>query len=325
MSLGFRTIILGVLLALVAAVPVTAQTKSLVIYGASADRTTESLTIRGANFGATPAHVFCETSMMTVLNWTPSEIVVSLPAALADGSYLLTVVTGKGQLDRDVFSFSLATIPAPVPGPQGPQGPAGQDGAQGQQGETGATGPQGPAGPEGQKGDTGAQGPAGPQGAQGETGAAGAPGTQGPQGETGAQGPAGPQGLQGATGAEGPAGSTGPTGPTGPAGPAGPAGPTGATGPQGPQGIPGVSGYFVAVTLTAATTVNAGVTGTFSVTCPGGRMPLGGSHELVGGATQLVFVKSLPFSNTWQVVLRNDTGAAVPGVQVRLWAACALV
>src|SRR5687768_6501638 len=153
MSLGFRTIILGVLLALVAAVPVTAQTKSVVIYSVSADRTNDSLTIRGVNFGSTPAHVFCETSMMTVLNWTASEIVVSLPAAVPDGSYLLTVVTGKGQSDRDVFHFSLAKAATSLPGPQGPQGPAGKDGApgaQGPQGETGATGPQGPAGPAGQ-------------------------------------------------------------------------------------------------------------------------------------------------------------------------------
>jgi hypothetical protein len=53
-------------------------------------------------------------------------------------------------------------------------------------------------------------------------------------------------------------------------------------------------------------------------------VPLGGSHELVGEATKLVFVKSLPFSNTWQVVLRNETGGAVPDVQVRIWAVCAL-
>jgi hypothetical protein len=73
------------------------------------------------------------------------------------------------------------------------------------------------------------------------------------------------------------------------------------------------------------TTVNAGATITTSATCPGGRVPLGGSHELVGGADKLVFVKSLPFSNTWQVVLRNDTGTAVSEVQVRIWAVCALV
>jgi hypothetical protein len=317
MSLGFRTIILGVLLAFVAAVPVTAQPKSLVIYSVSADRTTESLIIRGTNFGSTPAHVFCETSMMTVLNWTPSEIVVSLPAALADGSYLLTVVTGKGQPDRDVFYFSLATIPASVSGPQGPQGPAGQDGAQGPQGETGATGPegpQGPAGPQGPKGDAGPQGPAGPQGTQGDTGATGAAGAQGPQGEmgpVGPQGPAGQQGPQGARGDQGPQGLQGPQGFQGP------------QGLPGPQGDPGVSGYTSAATTTSAITVNAGATSTSSISCPSGKRTIGGGHELVDGATQLLFLGSSPSTTAWRVMLRNDTDAAVPNVRVRLWIICA--
>jgi hypothetical protein len=290
MSLGLRTIILGVLLSFVAAIPVTTQSKSVVIYSVSADRTNESLTIRGANFGSAPAHVFCETSMMTVLNWTSSEIVVSLPAALAEGSYLLTVVTGKGQPDRDVFNFSIAKNSAPVPGPQGPQGPAGQDGAPGPQGETGATGPQGPqgpAGPQGAKGDAGPQGPAGPQGAKGDIGATGAAGAAGAQGP---QGPQGPQGLQGF---------------------------------QGPQGDPGVSGYSSVGTTTSAITVNPGATTTSSISCPVGKRTISGGHELVEGATQLLFLGSSPSTTAWRVVLRNDTDAAVPNVRVRLWIICA--
>jgi hypothetical protein len=293
MSLGFRTIILGILLALVAAFPVTAQTKSVVIYSVSADRTNDSLTIRGVNFGSTPAHVFCETSMMTVLNWTASEIVVSLPAALPDGSYLLTVVTGKGQSDRDVFHFSLAKAAASVPGPQGPQGPAGQDGAQGPQGETGPAGPQGPQGPAGPRGEVGPVGPAGPQGSKGDIGATGAAGA------AGAQGPQGPQGLQGPQGFQGPQGL------------------------QGPQGDPGVSGYISAATITSAITVNAGATTTSSISCPSGKRTIGGGHELVDGATQLLFLGSSPSTTTWRVMLRNDTDAAVPNVRVRLWIICA--
>lgn len=311
MSLAFRTIIIGVLLVFVAAVPVTAQPKALVIYSVSPDRPNESLTIRGVNFGETPAHVFCETWMMTVLSWTPSEIVVSLPAALADGSYLLTVVTGKGPVDRDVFNFTLATVAETALGPQGPQGPAGEVGPQGPQGEPGPTGPPGPAGPQG---EVGPEGPAGPQGAKGDTGATGAAGAQGPQGETGPVGPQGPAGPQGPQGAPGDQGSQGLQGPQGFQGP---------QGLQGPQGDPGVSGYSSAATITSAITVNAGATSTSTIFCPSGKRTIGGGHELVGGATQLLFLGSSPSTSSWRVMLRNDTGAAVPNVQVRLWIVCA--
>lgn len=178
-----KALALGVLITFGAVVSVEAQTKSLVIYSVSPDRVTESMTIRGVNFGSTPAHVFCETSMMTVLSWTPEQIVVSMPAALPDGSYLLTVVKGNAQADRDVFNFSLA--PAPIPGPAGPQGPQGPQGETGATGATGATGPQGPQGPQGETGATGAAGAAGPQGPQGPQGLPGATGATGPQGPAG--------------------------------------------------------------------------------------------------------------------------------------------
>ncbi len=182
-----RTIALCVVLALCAAVPVTAQTKSLVVYNVSANRTAESLTIRGVNFGTAAAQVFLESDMMPVLYWSPNEIVITLPAAVPDGSYLLTVVKGHGANDRDAFHVALVTIPEPIPGPAGPEGP---------------TGPQGPQGPEGETGPAGATGPQGPQGVPGERGPQGAQGVQGAQGPIGPMGPQGPAGDPGVAGHE---------------------------------------------------------------------------------------------------------------------------
>ncbi len=161
-----RTIVLGLLLVLLAAVPVSAQknrslsmvsgeTRVLVIYSAFADRVSHELTIRGANFGTVPAQVYLETSMLTVLHWGDSEIVVTLPAAVADGSYLLTVAKGSRPADQDVFHFSIVTIPEPVSGPAGPTGPAGPQGEKGDKGDTGAAGAPGLPGAQGEPGVSG--------------------------------------------------------------------------------------------------------------------------------------------------------------------------
>ena len=143
-------IVLGFLAVIVAAASVSAQRKSqLVIYSVSVDHLNEQFTIRGTQFGTVAPQVFVETTPLTVLHSTDSEIVVALPPAVADGTYLLTVARGSHAFDRDVFHFS---VQAPVPGPQGPQG---------------ETGPQGPAGPAGADGDDGAQGIQGPAGVSG--------------------------------------------------------------------------------------------------------------------------------------------------------------
>ncbi len=307
MSLPVRTIILGVLLTFAAAVPVTAQTRSLVIHSVSPDRHTESMTIRGANFGSTPADVFFETSMMTVLSWTPSEIVISLPAAVADGSYLLTVVKGKSLSDRDVFHVSLVTVPAPITGPAGPQGAAGTQGPQGE------PGPQGPVGPQGSQGDLGRQGPPGAQGATGP---------EGPQGVQGAIGPQGPQGATGATGATGPQGPTGPTGSTGPMGPMGP------MGPSGPAGAGGVSGLEIVFTETPSAPANIAGIGhlTGIATCPNGKRVVAGGFENMANSQILVPIASFPSDgNTWKVILRNPFSAAQPNMQIRVYAVCIAV
>lgn len=70
----------------------------------------------------------------------------------------------------------------------------------------------------------GAVGPTGPGGAVGPPGPPGPPGAQGPQGVPGPPGPPGAKGATGATGANGANGATGATGPAGPTGPTGPPG-----------------------------------------------------------------------------------------------------
>lgn len=306
-----KNVVLGLVLVISTGVPVSAQKKEqLVVHSATVDFSNYELTIRGSAFGTTAPHVFVETTMLTVVFSTDTQIVATLPPAIADGTYLLTVVRGTQAVDRDVFHLSVhAPVPGP-PGPAGPQGPQGEVGPQGPQGETGATGPQGPtgpAGPQGPQGETGPQGPAGPQGPQGETGPQGAPGPQGPQGETGPQGPQGPTGPQGATG------------------PQGPAGPQGPTGPQGIQGPAGVSGYVVATTITTAVTVGDGALEVSVISCPAGKTIISGGHEALNGALELRFVGAWPLNNGWRVLLYNNTGAAVSNVRLRLYAVCASV
>src|SRR4051812_44118793 len=151
----------------------------LAILSAISNRTNDTLTIRGIGFGDRAAQVWCRDYPLTVISWTDEEIVVSLPDALPDGSYLLTVIRGEGQKDRDVFDMAVqgqttVTGGAGTPGPKGDVGAAGPAGPKGDAGSAGPKGDPGPAGPAGAKGDTGVAGVAGPAGPKGDTGAAGA-------------------------------------------------------------------------------------------------------------------------------------------------------
>jgi hypothetical protein len=155
------------------------------IHKATANLTTNQLTIDGANLGTAPTAVL-QTTTLAIVSATGSQVVATLPPGVAPGSYLLAVTNGGRTAE-----FSVTTGAVGPTGPTGLQGPAGATGAQGSPGPqgltgaTGAVGPQGPAGPAGATGATGAQGPAGP---------AGATGAQGPAGATGATGPQGPKG-----------------------------------------------------------------------------------------------------------------------------------
>lgn len=89
-----------------------------------------------------------------------AQIVATLPANTAAGSYSLTVTNSQGA--ATMFGLTY-----------------------------GATGPQGPVGPQGAAGAKGPAGPQGAPGAQGLTGAQGVAGVAGPTGPTGPQGPPG--------------------------------------------------------------------------------------------------------------------------------------
>lgn len=262
----------------------------LVILSATVDRANETLTIRGRNFGTQAPQVLCEEYSMTVVSATDTEVIAYLPAAVPDGTYLLTVARGPSQQERDVFHFAVQT-PKVITGPQGPAGIPGEQG------------PQGPAGPQGEPGAAGPQGPAGPQGEQG------VPGPMGPAGADGAQGPAGVQGAPG---------------PQGPAGPAGPAGLPGPAGPQGPAGLSGIERVVANIP-----THPAGINGMGSITgaiaCPAGKRVLSGGFEATHlGSGNLVASRSYPDSDTtWRVTVRNTSVSPVSNVQFRVWAICA--
>jgi hypothetical protein len=171
----------------------------LMVLSAHLDRAQETLILEGLNFGTQAPTVYCESYEMRVTGWTNQRLVVQFPAAIPDGMYRFTVVSGPSQQDRDVF-YVNAQSSSTVEGPQGPPGPTGPQGA---------AGPAGPEGPPGPTGPAGAAGPVGPAGPDGPAGAMGPAGPVGPQGPQGLQGPAGVPGLPGADGTNGTNGVSG--------------------------------------------------------------------------------------------------------------------
>jgi hypothetical protein len=149
-----------------------------IVYGATEDSNSNTLTLTGVNFGPSPTVTLGGVLPLTVQSSSGTQIVANVPAALAPGSYL--IVAKFSNFTVAVFEATIGNV-----GPRGPQGPAGQAGA------AGAPGSPGPAGPAGAMGPVG---PAGPQGAAGLAGAQGPQGSQGPQGPPGPQGPAGSAG-----------------------------------------------------------------------------------------------------------------------------------
>jgi hypothetical protein len=318
----------------------------VVILSTVSNRTTDTLTIRGSGFGPRPAEVWCQDYLLTVASWTDAEIVAYLPDALADGSYLLTIVRGDGQKDRDVFDMTVqgqSTSAGPKgdpgdPGPRGdkgdvgptgetgPAGPKGDTGAAGPTGDTGAAGPKGEAGVVGPKGDTGAIGPRGESGPQGEAGVAGPQGPAGVAGPQGERGLAGAPGEAGAMGPQGPAGLQGEAGPQGVAGPQGPAGlqgPLGPIGPAGPQGAAGVSGLEVVVSALTTVSINGNQTTALMATCPVGKVAIGGGFDYSGNVAPVTPVASFPAAaDTWRVMIRLSQIAAAT-FQGRAYAICA--
>ena len=229
-----------------------------------------TLTINGNDFPRGAAKVqLGSLGPLPVVSQTSSQIVVTLPAGLGGGNYVLAIDFSnkrKNGNDDDEKSDLEFIVTIGAVGPPGPKGDTGATGPQGPAGQPGAAGPQGPAGPQG------ATGPIGPIGPQGATGPAG------PQGVTGATGPIGPIGPIGPSARKAPPAQPVPSVPsarkappaqpvpsvlsarkapparsghrsyrparregrhTGATGPIGPQGPKGDTGEQGPQGIAG--------------------------------------------------------------------------------------
>jgi len=134
--------LLACLLALIVSLPVLAHAAT--IDNATANYTTNQLTITGSGFATTAPAVKINGASVTVVSHNTTKIVVDLPSGLAAGSYLLSVTQGTTTTS---FDLTLGAV-----GPQGPQGPAGPAGPAGAEGPSGPTGPQGPQGPQGPAG-----------------------------------------------------------------------------------------------------------------------------------------------------------------------------
>lgn len=143
------------------------------IVSASSDAGLTQLTINGSGFspnGTTPI-VSLGAVTLTIVSFSDTQIVASLPTNESSGSYSLAVTETASGSKTTTFGVTIGAVGPAGPtgpiGPQGPQGPAGFNGAPGAAGAQGAAGPQGPVGPQGPSGPTGPQGPVGPQGPAG--------------------------------------------------------------------------------------------------------------------------------------------------------------
>ena len=244
--------------------PLGALAATPVVNNGTINYQTNQITLTGTGFEPAKAKPVVQFNgvALAVTAFSNTQVVATLPAGLAAGTFDLTVTNSQG----NSVDFNMTY------GATGPQGPAGV---------AGPTGVQGPAGPMGTTGATGATG------LRGLTGAPGAPGAPGPAGTNGTSfifldnynpnatyaandvvtyngssyiailpngpNPSGPTpdkspewGLMaaGGTGPAGPAGPQGPQGDPGPMGPMGNTGPAGPAGPQGPTG--GLLGYATA-------------------------------------------------------------------------------
>jgi len=112
----------------------------------------------------------------------------------------------------------------------------------------------------------------------------------------------------GAAGPAGPAGPQGPPGVTGAQGPQGPAGPQGNTGGVGPAGPAGVSGYQVVEQLINAPATSSGMG---SVSCPNGKVALGGGITAETSSSPVVLRHRIATSGI-QVAFEFENPTATP-------------
>ena len=88
--------------------------RQVVITSGSVDRVNDRLVLRGQNFGDSAPMVYCETYPLTLLDASDTELVAWFPGAVPQGTYLFTVVRGRGnsELERNVFYVSVPPVQA---------------------------------------------------------------------------------------------------------------------------------------------------------------------------------------------------------------------
>ena len=124
-----------------ASIPIFTVSNTTINYG------TNQVTINGSSFEPVKKvpSVIMNGAPLTIVSYTNSKIVASLPKNTAAGNYGIVVSNASGELFPFVITYGDV-------GPQGPQGPAGASGPAGQTGSAGPAGPTGPAGPQGAAG-----------------------------------------------------------------------------------------------------------------------------------------------------------------------------
>jgi hypothetical protein len=122
-------------------IPILTVNNATINYG------TNQVTFNGTGFEPlkkTPT-VLWNGAALTVNSYTESQIVATLPANMAAGTYVAIVANCIGEFNDLNVTYGAA-------GPQGPVGPMGATGPEGPEGIMGNPGPQGPTGPAGPAG-----------------------------------------------------------------------------------------------------------------------------------------------------------------------------
>lgn len=120
---------------------VTPSAQKPVIVSVESNFETNQITLVGQRFGNAEPAVTLDGTALTVVGYTPTNVVAGLPVNLQPGSYQLSLKNKSDGL-AGAFPLTLGAV-----GEKGAQGPQGVQGAAGPQGQQGPQGPQGsPAG-----------------------------------------------------------------------------------------------------------------------------------------------------------------------------------
>lgn len=86
--------------------------RQVVITSASVDRVNDRVVLRGQNFGDSSPTVYCEIFPLVLLDSSDTELVAWFPGAVPQGTYLFTVVRGRGnsELERNVFYVTVPPV-----------------------------------------------------------------------------------------------------------------------------------------------------------------------------------------------------------------------